>query len=392
MKNRIPFIIITLLIVRTGYSQTGSAGNPFISLGQARNITGTGVYYFNLGGTTFSTTIKNGWVLIANDFGLTTTVLSTTNALSTAVRGILTPGILATLTSTSMLKVSTSDGNVNDSSGNASLISRMTHDSTLNLGSPDIAINATWVGSGIYANNVRGAGATATSTSAGVHLDSCIFWPNGDVNGFHWITASGGYHREDWNAGEVPATVAFDLWVEAPLVTLPILLSNFQGYQVGNTVKLVWTSDNEVNSNYIIVQRSTDGTNWSELASQKAQGNSDVPTSYSEVDNNPFVGANYYRLKMVDLDGQATYSQVIVINFSSGTAASMFPNPSSGVVSLKGANLAPVTIYTLTGQNVSSQVKMVTSAQNMVQLDLSKLSKGFYLIKANNFIAIEQVE
>ena len=392
MKNRIPFIVITLLIARIGYSQTGSAGNPFISLGQARNITGTGVYYFNLSGVTFSSTVKNGWVLIANDYGLTTTILSTTNALSTAVRGILTPGILATLTSTSMLKVSTSDGNVNDSSGNASLISRMTHDSTLNLGSPDIAINATWVGSGIYANNVRGAGASTTSTSAGVHLDSCIFWPNGDGNGFHWISSSGGYHRENWSAGEVPATVAFDLWVEAPLITLPILLANFQGYQVGNTVQLVWTSENELNTNFIIVEKSNDGTNWSELASEKAQGNSNVPTSYSAVDNNPYIGANYYRLKMVDLDGEVTYSQVVVINFGTSTAVSLFPNPTSGAVSLKGVNLAPVTIYTLTGQNVSSQVKMVTSAQNMVQLDLSKLSKGFYLIKANNFIAIEQVE
>jgi hypothetical protein len=262
----------------------------------------------------------------------------------------------------------------------------------LNLGSPDIAINSTWVGSGMYATNVRGAGATSTSIGAGVHLDSCIIWPDGDVNGFHWIPSSGGFHREDWSMGEAPNTVAFDLWVEAPLVVLPILLADFQGYQTGNTVKLVWTSENEVNSNYIMVEKSNDGTNWSELASQKAQGNSNVPTSYSEVDNNPYFGANYYRLKMVDLDGQATYSQVIVINFSSGTAVSLFPNPSSGEVFLKGVNLAPVTVYSLTGQNVTAQVRMATTGQNMMQLDLSKLAKGLYLIKANNFTGIEQVE
>ena len=375
-----------------GYSQTGSLGSPFISLGQARNITGTGVYYFNLSGITFSSTVNKGWVLIANDYGSTTTLLSTTNALSSSVRGILAPNILGALTETSMLKVTTSDGNVNDSSGNAKLISRMTHDSTLFLGSSDVTINSTWVGSGTYANNVRGAGASATSISAGVHLDSCIIWPDGDVNGFHWIPGMGGFHREDWSIGEAASTVAFDLWVEAPLVVLPIVLSNFQGYLVGNAVKLVWTSENEVNTDFIIVEKSSDGTNWSELAEQKAQGNSNVPTSYSEVDNNPYTGANYYRLKVVDLGGEVSYSQVVVINFSAGTPVSLYPNPTSGQVFLKGVNPAPVAIYSLAGQNVSAQVTTGKAGQNMVQLDLSRLPKGFYLIKASNFIAIEEVE
>jgi hypothetical protein len=244
----------------------------------------------------------------------------------------------------------------------------------------------------MYATNVRGAGATTTSISAGVHLDSCLFWPNGDVAGFHWIPSSGGFHREDWGIGEAANTVSFDLWVEAPLVTLPIVLADFQGYPAGNTVQLVWTSDNEVNTDLIIVERSNDGTDWSELADQKAQGNSNVPTSYSQVDDHPYAGANYYRLKVVDLGGAVSYSQIVVINFSIVTAVSLYPNPTNGQVFLKGVNLAPVTIYSLVGQNVSALVTTVQAGQNLVQLDLSKLPKGFYLIKATNFIAIEEVE
>lgn len=388
------FCVISLLTAHTGITQTGSAGSPFTSLGQARNITGTGVYYFNLGGVTFSSTINKGWVLIASDSGLTTTILPTTTALSTAQRGILTPTVLGALTSTSMLKVTTSDGNINDSSSNATLISRMTHDSTLHLGSPDIGINSTWTGSGTYALNLRGANASATNNVAGVHLDSCIFWPDGDGNGTHWIPSIGGFHRENWSAGEVAKTVAFDLWVEAPLIViLPITFADFQGYQLGaSAVKLEWTSENEVNADLIVVERSKDGISWSELAEQKAQGTTNVATSSSVVDNTPYIGNNYYRLKEIDLDGSVYYSPVIVVNFSSSSSSiSLFPDPTSGEILLAGNKLTSVSIYSMAGQNVTSLIKMGKANPDRWTLDLSALPKGLYVIKANGLSQIVEL-
>src|SRR6185312_10410292 len=48
----------------------GTASNPFTSLEQARaNVTSAGIYYFNLGGNTFSTYVDaNGYVLVAIDY------------------------------------------------------------------------------------------------------------------------------------------------------------------------------------------------------------------------------------------------------------------------------------------------------------------------------------
>ncbi|MBS1669723.1 MAG: T9SS type A sorting domain-containing protein [Bacteroidetes bacterium] len=387
------FLLLFLCISYFSYSQTGSSSFPFTTLGQARNVTGSGIYYFNLSGTTFSTYVNNGWVLIASDYGSTPGVLPKTATLSNSQRGILKPGILAALTSTNLIKVSTSDGNVNDSTNSIALISRMVHDSSLNLGKNDIALNSGWVGSGIYASSVKGAGATGTSVSLGAHLDSCIFWPDGDGSGFHWIS-SGGYHREKWSTtGEAPSTVAFALWVQAPSSTLPITIASFDGNLLSNnTIQLNWTTSTELNSHYFIVQKSSDGNQWSDLTQINAQGNSNSLVNYGAMDYNPSNGNNYYRLEEVDLDGAITYSKIVVVAYASETAPSIFPNPTHGIAYLKGNHLGNIRVFSLTGQDITSMVKQQKQSDNLIQLDFASVAKGIYFIKGANYLVKEVVE
>ena len=386
-------LFLFLFFSFSSYSQTGSSSFPFTALGQARSVTGSGIYYFNLSGTTFSTYVKNGWVLIASDSGSATGVLPKTTSLSNAQRGILKSGILATLTSTNLLKVSTSDGNVNDSTTSIALISRMVHDSSLNLGKNDISINSGWVGSGVYASAVKGAGAGATSVSLGAHLDSCIFWPDGDGGGFHWIS-NGGYHTENWSTtGEAPNTVAFNLWVQAPSVTLPITIFSFDASLTGNqTVDLKWSTAMELNSHYFIVQKSMDGNNWSELTQINAQGNSNSLVDYSTIDNNPNNGNNYYRLEEVDLDGAITYSKIVLVAYASETATSIYPNPTHGIAYLKGEHLGNIKIFSLAGQDITLIVRQQKQNDNLIQLDFSSVAKGIYFIKGTNYLLKEVVE
>ena len=269
----------------------------------------------------------------------------------------------------------------------------MVHDSSLNLGKNDIALNSGWVGSGKYASAVKGARAGATSVSLGAHLDSCIFWPDGDGGGFHWIP-NGGYHTENWSTtGEEPNTVAFDLWVQAPFVILPVTIISFEGsLESNNTVDLNWSTATEMNSNYFIVQKSTDGHSWSELTQIKAQGNSSTLVNYSTVDNNPSNGNNYYRLQEIDLDGAITYSNIVVLTYTAGTAPSIYPNPTHGVAYLKGNNLGNIKIFSMTGQDITYMVKQLKQNENLIQLDFSFVAKGIYFIKANNYLVKELVD
>lgn len=384
-----------LLLISSSHSsaQTGSSGNPFTSLGQAGNVTGSGIYYFNLSGTTFSSYVENGWVLIASDSGSSASgALPKTTSLSTAQRGILSPSVLANFTSATALKVSTSDGNVNDSTSSSGLINRMIHDSSLNLGLADVSLNSSWVGSGIYAACVKGATANATSVTRGAHLDSCLFWPDGDVNGFHWIPYASA-QREDYSAtGEEPNTVAFDLWVESSIVTLPVIFSSFNGRLLSNnTIQLNWTTATELNGDYIIVKKSLDGQNWSQLTMNQVQGSSDRTVNYSAIDYNPNNGNNYYRLSEVDLDGNTTFSQIILINDSKEDALLLYPNPTNGVTFLKGDNLGMTKIYSLAGQDVTYMVKQNKIGENLIEFNFGFVPNGLYFIEFDGYLMKEMV-
>jgi hypothetical protein len=56
----------------------------------------------------------------------------------------------------------------------------------------------------------------------------------------------------------------------------------------------------------------------------------DTETNYSFDDKAPVLGANYYRLKALDLDGAAEYFGVIVIKSTGTKQLAVYPNPSSG--------------------------------------------------------------
>jgi hypothetical protein len=385
-------LVIILFFPICSFSQNGSPDSPFTGLYQARSVSTPGVYYFNLGGVTFNTYVNNGWVLVANDSAGTTTVLPTVVALSTSIRGVLTGTVLAKFTPTVQLNVTTSDGNINCISSNAALINRVVFDSALYLGTFNNgkANNASWTGSG--QTFVRGGGASCVGTSLGIHLDSVLFWPCGDGNGFHWIPV-GGYHRESFGEGEAPNTVAFSLWAQPNAIGLPIVISSFQGALLGNnTVALDWTTESELNSHFIIVQKSTDGINWSELTKQNAQGNSNLPVSYSATDDHPNYGDNYYRLEEVDIDGTINYSQIILVYDPKSIVPILYPNPIVDNAYLEVAGLRDIKVYSTTGQDVTNLVKQTKLSDNMMRLNFSSVPKGIFFIRANGYVVKAIVE
>ena len=86
---------------------------------------------------------------------------------------------------------------------------------------------------------------------------------------------------------------------------LPIKLLGFTATKEGSKNLLQWTTVQEVNSSYFEVERSGDGVNYKAIGQVNGAGNSSVAKNYSLVDAKPVNGMNYYRLKMVDKDGQS---------------------------------------------------------------------------------------
>ena len=95
-------------------------------------------------------------------------------------------------------------------------------------------------------------------------------------------------------------------------------------------VELNWTTLNEKNNNYFILEHSEDGLNFSTVVQVPAIGNSDIPTYYQTTDPSPFAGQTFYRVIQVDIDGMESQTEIITVATERLDAVfRSYPNPSS---------------------------------------------------------------
>lgn len=95
---------------------------------------------------------------------------------------------------------------------------------------------------------------------------------------------------------------------------LPIELMSFDGVNMDSYNLLSWSSASENNNDYYLLERSTDGYNWSVIDNQKGMGNSNTQTDYIFRDFTFEPVVNYYRLSQVDFDGNSETFKTIVVN------------------------------------------------------------------------------
>ncbi len=95
-------------------------------------------------------------------------------------------------------------------------------------------------------------------------------------------------------------------------VFLPVELTAFTGIK-GNV--LSWTVDSETNCDYYTVERSTNGTDWTEVS----QVNAVNANSYTVKDDNYENVINYYRLSQTDSDGSKTIFENEIVSINNRT-------------------------------------------------------------------------
>lgn len=93
---------------------------------------------------------------------------------------------------------------------------------------------------------------------------------------------------------------------------LPITLLYFKGSILKGAALLSWATSQELNNKNFILEKSLDGSNYAPLATINAKGNSAIGSTYSYVDNS-FKSKAFYRLKQVDISGNITLFNVVVL-------------------------------------------------------------------------------
>lgn len=156
-------------------------------------------------------------------------------------------------------------------------------------------------------------------------------------------------------------------------VSVPVTLMSFSATKEGNNAaRLNWQTAMERNSDYVEVERSADGKNFNTAIGRvKTAGESDLPRYYRLYDHAPLTGTNYYRLKMVDVGGAYTYSEVRTVTFDGMTCTySLSPNPAKEQITVKGMTAdASIMIFNTAGQLISET--KATGSQEEIQLNMA---------------------
>lgn len=208
---------------------------------------------------------------------------------------------------------------------------------------------------------------------------------------------------DDFSASANPFYLTFELASGDPFVinnniplsaiVLPVEISKFEGIVNDCSVELKWTTETEERFHSFEIQRSSDGINFQNLANKMGQATYENQRAvYNYFDRPPF-STNYYRLKMIDLDGSYEFSEIIAVRMNCqkpNQSIKIFPNPIGA-----GENQLTITV----DSSISSYIEVdlinaqgvllkkfspyIESGINEINWEISGLSEGVYFLVFN---------
>ncbi len=185
---------------------------------------------------------------------------------------------------------------------------------------------------------------------------------------------------------------------DAPLNTgtcfnvLPIRLDYIIGKKINNANVLNWKVTCTSSSITMEIERGSGARDFKSIFSITAT-QARCNQAFDFTDIQPLKGNNYYRLKMIDIDGKISYSPIVLlINASKGLElVGLYPSVVKSQTTLSVSSATAVILQTnitdINGKLVFSNKQTILSGSNLILIDCSKLAPGLYNltgITANN--------
>jgi trimeric autotransporter adhesin len=191
-----------------------------------------------------------------------------------------------------------------------------------------------------------------------------------------------------WNGTATRWEVSFDVigfsgfWAKTTTGVLPLNLVSFIGAKTSNGSLLEWKTANEINTKTFTIERSYDGINFIGIGNVDALGNGNGNYNFTDADK--YNGILYYRLKMIDVDGRFTYSNIIKLSNQPINQSTIFPNPNKTTATLEiGDKKLLNTQATIVDAN-GRIVRTIFIKNNFEIVDMNGLPSGLYMLKMSN--------
>ena len=196
------------------------------------------------------------------------------------------------------------------------------------------------------------------------------------INGDWSIVATDNYSG---NIGHI------DSWsIVFSSTSLPLQLLNFNGNSFNGYNTIQWQTGSEKGIDYIEIERSTNAILWDKLTRIQAEGsNSNYYYVDNQLENNSTV---FYRIKIVDLDGNYTYSKTIrLANSIVNTEKTILnPNPTKSVITLKVGDQSLIGQKAKLVNHMGMFLQSIDIANAIQQIDVSKYPASVYIILLSN--------
>lgn len=183
---------------------------------------------------------------------------------------------------------------------------------------------------------------------------------------------------------ELDLTSFSSFFAHAGTAVLPVQLSSFTATPQNKTTLIKWTTSQELSNDYMAVERSSDGRNFTEIGRVQGAGNSDEAQQYSLIDKQPMAGVNYYRLRQVDFDGTTHFHKIVSVHFDAvdsdiRIAPTAVANHVMVYLPAVLNNDATINVYDANGRLWQSS--QMTAGNAQAQFDFSQLAAGNYFLQ-----------
>jgi hypothetical protein len=169
---------------------------------------------------------------------------------------------------------------------------------------------------------------------------------------------------------------------------LPVQMLDFSAECHYDLVQLKWSTASELNNDYFTIERSKDNENFIKVGTINGAGTSNEISDYSFSENiltnNDIL---YYRLSQTDFDGTTKNLGIRSVNCvkAQNISISIYPNPAGNEINIgfwssEDDGRHKISIYDPFGKLVREFDVLAQSGFNTVQIDLSGIAEGMYVL------------
>ena len=118
------------------------------------------------------------------------------------------------------------------------------------------------------------------------------------------------------------------------------------------------------------------------IGSNSAIHSGTLQDTYSFIDHSPAADTNFYRLKLVDINGSFSYSKIIKIKFATGPSIEIYPNIiKEGIpFTIETKGITGKLYIRITSLNGQTEKRETSIGSNAVSIETAGLKAGIYIV------------